>query len=813
MKALTVFICLTLMLLFVALPFTTFPNLSVKAQDLQEGTDIDNLQNQESIGQLPIPDFSSFSFADLGGATAGGTFSPADLDPDLADVPPVEWQEGERPENLLGLGDFSDISTIGNWSLSVIGQYVPEVQWAQIPLSALGLLKNQNFEDFVDAVPLLGTHRLRDVQPLQNFLASKMGWSSEVSRVFGGQSLENLANNPLFGGLNFEDYDFSSSFISDIPNLENATFSSFPGWENAKISEIPSLANVPIAKYIGEISEYLQKISEYVGYVQQALDYLTPIARVDTSFGRSEGNQAERSRASVTGSYQEGFNVPCNEDSCQYLELTDLIPYPLPLVHGKEWISGNSQKVWGGTRVLGALSRAAGIKEPTGRNPFGRFFKVVLLDVNESQGLGNFGIYFRACVRWPFNLGCSPYVIGPFPWFPSREGEPIILGIDFNDGDLDSGLGGVGSGTLPSEVRLLTKLAEQYPQLAEQVQQAISSTQATNYGSPGFPQDSLSTDDDCEIYRGVEMGALRQAIADIESRGGGDYYAVGQYVSGADGGRNSGHALGRYQYMSYRDDVRQVFHSQPGGRQILERSSQNSSSPAELRSAIGQYFPPAAQEKLRSRDWKNVINRQKAQGKNESQTVYSLACVHYSGNEGICGDRNNPTYASTALNNYQRYKAQRLAETKCNLARQTTGICKGRYAWPTRGLITSEFSGNRCLPGRECRAHLGIDVAYTQGTDVVASDGGVVHFVGNDSNGFGNYVILRHCNGDHTLYGHLSSINVRKDQSVTQGQTIGGQGTTGNSTGVHLHFEYRPKGGRGIDPRKVLPSANNKINI
>jgi len=96
---------------------------------------------------------------------------------------------------------------------------------------------------------------------------------------------------------------------------------------------------------------------------------------------------------------------------------------------------------------------------------------------------------------------------------------------------------------------------------------------------------------------------------------------------------------------------------------------------------------------------------------------------------------------------------------------------------------------------------------------VVASDGGIVHFVGNDSNGFGNYVILRHCNGDHTLYGHLSSINVRKDQSIAQGQKIGGQGATGNSTGVHLHFEYRPKGGRGIDPRKVLPSANNKINI
>ena len=91
------------------------------------------------------------------------------------------------------------------------------------------------------------------------------------------------------------------------------------------------------------------------------------------------------------------------------------------------------------------------------------------------------------------------------------------------------------------------------------------------------------------------------------------------------------------------------------------------------------------------------------------------------------------------------------------------------------------------------KAHLGVDYAAPTGTAVRSVGDAVVDFAGVQ-NGFGNVVILKHRNNHNTVYAHLSRINVRKGESVSQGQTIGAVGATGWATGPHLHFEFRVNG-------------------
>jgi murein DD-endopeptidase MepM/ murein hydrolase activator NlpD len=96
------------------------------------------------------------------------------------------------------------------------------------------------------------------------------------------------------------------------------------------------------------------------------------------------------------------------------------------------------------------------------------------------------------------------------------------------------------------------------------------------------------------------------------------------------------------------------------------------------------------------------------------------------------------------------------------------------------------------------KAHLGIDYAAPTGTPVRSIGDGVVEFAGVQ-NGFGNVVFVNHGNNRLTVYGHLSRINVRKGQSVSQSQNIGAVGATGWATGPHLHFEFRING-KPTDP-------------
>jgi murein DD-endopeptidase MepM/ murein hydrolase activator NlpD len=105
------------------------------------------------------------------------------------------------------------------------------------------------------------------------------------------------------------------------------------------------------------------------------------------------------------------------------------------------------------------------------------------------------------------------------------------------------------------------------------------------------------------------------------------------------------------------------------------------------------------------------------------------------------------------------------------------------------------------------KAHLGVDYAAPTGTPAQTVGDGVVEFAGVQG-GYGNTVIVRHGNNHSTVYAHLSRIQVRKGQTVQKGQTVGAVGSTGWSTGPHLHFEFRVNG-KHVDPQKVIQQAQS----
>lgn len=134
------------------------------------------------------------------------------------------------------------------------------------------------------------------------------------------------------------------------------------------------------------------------------------------------------------------------------------------------------------------------------------------------------------------------------------------------------------------------------------------------------------------------------------------------------------------------------------------------------------------------------------------------------------------------------------------------GTCPGGYegAYGTGGFIWP--ADNHYLSGNDYwSGHLAIDIAAGSGARIYASDSGVVVFAGSALGGYGNMVVIDHGNGYQTLYAHMSSVGVSCGQSVLQGQYVGSAGTTGYSTGPHLHFEIRYLGGF-INPWYVLPA-------
>ena len=129
--------------------------------------------------------------------------------------------------------------------------------------------------------------------------------------------------------------------------------------------------------------------------------------------------------------------------------------------------------------------------------------------------------------------------------------------------------------------------------------------------------------------------------------------------------------------------------------------------------------------------------------------------------------------------------------------KETTSFIK-----PVEGVISSMFGPRNPTTDTVPKNHTGIDIAAKSGTAVKCfADGKVLEAKYNDT--YGNYVLIEHSNGIRSFYGHNSKLNVKRGASVKKGQKIAEVGTTGLSTGPHLHFEVR-NGNKRLDPTHYI---------
>ncbi|MFA4857878.1 MAG: peptidoglycan DD-metalloendopeptidase family protein [Candidatus Margulisiibacteriota bacterium] len=127
----------------------------------------------------------------------------------------------------------------------------------------------------------------------------------------------------------------------------------------------------------------------------------------------------------------------------------------------------------------------------------------------------------------------------------------------------------------------------------------------------------------------------------------------------------------------------------------------------------------------------------------------------------------------------------------------------GQFIWPVKGRITSTFGYRRNPMWGGRNFHTGLDIANSYGLPISAADSGEIIFAGW-WDGYGKAVVIDHGHGTSTLYGHMSRLYASTGQTVSKGQVIGLLGSTGYSTGPHLHFEVR-KSGKPVNPRPFLP--------
>lgn len=158
--------------------------------------------------------------------------------------------------------------------------------------------------------------------------------------------------------------------------------------------------------------------------------------------------------------------------------------------------------------------------------------------------------------------------------------------------------------------------------------------------------------------------------------------------------------------------------------------------------------------------------------------------------------------AIQGLLNSEAAKAAAAARASRSAAAGAANDSGGRISgsgmqWPVRGRVTSEFGP------RWGRLHAGIDIAAPNGTPVRAAKSGTVIFSGVQG-GYGNAVIIEHGGGLTTLYAHMSRLSVSAGAEVSTGDLVGAVGSTGQSTGNHLHFETRVNGSPQ-NPRRYLP--------
>ena len=344
------------------------------------------------------PDWRGITFSRLNGMLKDGELiSQRDWNREVGYDLSRIWSAGDSPAEFLKLGDFQD-SLVEGLNLSyILENSLTEIDYEEIPLSALGLMESQTISSLVEAIPELGSLKVEEVEPILALVGSNYA-NVEISRLV----------NTRLGDLSFDELNLDEFSVDSIPLISETPLSEFDDWQNSFLDEVPGLWDLPFNFIFGD-------------------DIFSAglIAIADISFGTAEAGIDN----TISGSYEEGFSVPC-EQECAHVELAKF-------ALGKRWVSGKYQKVKGGRGLLGLI---AGGKEPTGRHPFGSAFKVVVWDTNEAEGKVDTALFFRRCEKKLFvDLGCTPYIIGPIPFLSYHEKDTMIVGLlDGSGGSSDT---------------------------------------------------------------------------------------------------------------------------------------------------------------------------------------------------------------------------------------------------------------------------------------------------------------------------------------------------------------------------------------
>jgi hypothetical protein len=348
----------------------------------------DRSRSRNSSFERGASSWHNLSLSQLSGALQGGSIQ--------ANGRSYTWKAGDTPDLILKLGDLEDSLAPHKFQLGQIWTISGD-RPSELSLASMPLLSNLTLKELIHTVPNLGKYQPEQVKPIAALLSKK--GISQVGYRGGVNSLSQLVQDNGIGNLKLSDINISKYSLASIPNTASVKVQNIPGWQNSVAASIPGLSKVPLSM----MPNSLAPASGIVG-------------RIDSVWGSSESNRTR----TVSGSNRVGYHYPC-KTKCAHIELNNLESEGKALSDGNfkglSWISGKYQKVKGGSGCLKG-------KEPTGRHPFGKAFKVVVWDTDETKDTVDTAIFFR------FKIFCgkSPYIIGPFPFLSYRVEDPIFLG-------------------------------------------------------------------------------------------------------------------------------------------------------------------------------------------------------------------------------------------------------------------------------------------------------------------------------------------------------------------------------------------------
>ena len=646
------------------------------------------------------------------------------------------WQAGEYPVDVLKVGDIlelhpeafrlSELAALEDFSIADIGLV------ADLPLASL-----------LQSVPFSGDWPVEQMPGVAETLAQMVGINVQPTETLN----QAISKYPELGEIRTGDA-LGELPAETIPNLELSQISDFEGYQDRSLSSIPGLGDVALGEF------------------PNPLELLNVTAQQDIAFGPKEYSGDKPTPKPISGSIEEGFQVPC-VGGCPHIELAG------PGWQGDQWMT-KDHRVADGRGLLGSIP---GMDEAGAyRLPFGEAFALQIRSTDEKTGAAEWGLAFRVCSSGFFvDLGCTAYALEVPLGITTYEKDTILTGIK-------DGMGGRSKPIrAPPEWEALRPATP--PEVQSVISRSRSGRRRGGFGLCG------------EGPEGITFQALSEAYGYIE----GGYSSVGSYVDL--GGKERGYGLGKYQYMSYRSDVRQIIQAKPGGDEFLRKAD----SGAAISSAeVEKFLTPADQDSLFKADQTRNIEQAVAEGFTGSRIIERIGQIHYGGSAApIDGNRTDmhgrltlKTYGEELADNYQ--KVSSASESKCKAATpvkpletKVTGTRSGQ-----------EYGSSRPHRGCEGFCHAGQDIDIDEGEEFQAYLGGTVTRRECHDGGYYCFIDIHNEELDVVLrIAEAEEILVEEGQTVEPGQVV----SRGHApTGV-IHIEIRTdvneagQGGYGVD--------------